>query len=626
MLLRNELLHYTQPVARTLRILWIDPRQRHAYLFDVAGQDSEVERCTLARIHADLAAGRATRGTSDPYLVLLGEGAEQPAAKHLALRDRAWQIIAPLVAQEPAIFQAQLRGALVAQATRLHGVSHPTVYRYLRRYWQRGQTPNALLPDYANSGGRGKLRQASAGVKRGRPRKDDAAASTGVNVDDEMRRVLRVAVARYAATHARFSRQDAYRRMLAEFFCTRQIDAETGRITAVQAVPHASLPSFGQFNYWLDYDDDRPPQVQRRPARASAALVSALRPASAPAPQRLPAQPLTAGGTATPAASLPAAGRPGAAFCLAVLQAELQLVSRADRLQCIGRPWVYIVTDTYSQLITGYYIGFGGIDRAHALLALAHCGADKVRHCAAHGRAIEAAQWPVRHLPASLKLAPELGTGGAFTPLLNNFNLPVCVALDTPQAWRAVLERRFRLLPAATPAAASRLDGLLDIDEFHQLLIDAILYYNSRTMLDGATPLQHWQQGMAQHGNALRTYPEHLLRCSLLPVTEALVGSEGIQLFSQFYTCMRAFDEGWFERARTRGPWKIRVAYDPADMEIIYLLDAAAPMQYHACHLRDSSAPQSLAQVEFALLPRTSMHSVASSLRAITHTYASYVN
>jgi len=609
MLLRNELLHYTQPATRILRILWIDPRQRHAYLFDVAGRGSEVERWTLARIRADLEAGRATRASADPYLMLLGP--EQPAPKHLALRDRAWQIIASLVAQEPAIYQAHMRGALVAQATRQHGVSHPTVYRYLRRYWQRGQTPNALLPDYANSGGRGKVRQASEGVKRGRPRKDGTADSAGVNIDDDIRRVIRVAVARYAAAHTRFSRQGAYRQMLAEFFCSRCIDGETGRIVATQAASHASLPSFGQFNYWLDYDDDRPAQVQRRTAGA--------------------AQPVAGSAACAPAAvqdevRLPAAGRPGAAYCLTVLQVELQLVSRADRLQTIGRPWLYLVTDAYSGLIAGYYIGFGGVNRAHALLALAHCGADKVRYCAACGRAIDAADWPVQHLPASLKLAPELGTGGVFTPLLNNFNLPVCVALETPQAWLPVLERRFRLLPPAQQAAEGRLDGVLDLDECHRLLLDAILYYNTRALLDGATPLQRWQQGMARHGSALRTYPEHLLRCSLLPVMDGLVSSEGIQLFNQLYTCMRAFDEGWFERARTRGPWKVRVAFDPANMETIYLLDAAAPMQYHACHLLDSSAPQQLAQVEFALLPRTALHAASPALRVTTHSYASYVN
>ncbi|MYN46684.1 hypothetical protein GTP23_16680 [Pseudoduganella sp. FT93W] len=622
MLLRNELLHYTQPVVRTLRILWIDPRQRHAYLYDVAAQGSEVERWTLARIQADLAAGRASKAGSDPYLTLLGQ--QQPAAAHLALRDKAWQIIAPLVAQEPAIYEAQLRGALVAQATLQHGVSHPTVYRYLRRYWQRGQTPNALLPDYANSGGRGKLRQATAGVKRGRPRKDSSADSAGVNVDEDIRRVIRVAVARYAAAHGRFSRQGAYRQMLADFFCTRQIDGETGRIVAVQAAPHDSLPSFGQFNYWLDYDDDRPAQVQRRTTGGAAAMAAMAQACCSPAPGK--AEDGRADLSAPLPASVAAAGRPGAAFCLSVLQAELQLVSRADALQTIGRPWLYLVTDAYSQLITGYYVGFGGLSRAHALLALAQCGADKVRYCAAHGREIAATDWPAQHLPASLKLAPELGTGGVFTPLLNNFNLPVCVALESPPAWQPVLERRFRLLPAAAQPAAGRLDAVLDLDEFQRLLLDAILYYNTRTILDGATPVQRWQQGMASYGNALRTYPEHLLRCSLLPVAEALVSSAGIQLFNQLYTCMRAFDEGWFERARTRGPWMVRVAYDPADMETIYLLDAAAPMQYHACHMLDSSATQPLTQVEYALLPRTTERTNSALLRATTHNYASYVN
>ncbi len=37
-----------------------------------------------------------------------------------------------------------------------HKVTKATVYKLLRRYWQRGQTPNALIPDYKNSGAPGK--------------------------------------------------------------------------------------------------------------------------------------------------------------------------------------------------------------------------------------------------------------------------------------------------------------------------------------------------------------------------------------------------------------------------------------------------------------------------------------
>ncbi|CCH48753.1 hypothetical protein [Pseudodesulfovibrio piezophilus] len=48
-------------------------------------------------------------------------------------------------------------------------VSKPQLYKLLRRYWQRGQTPNALLPDYKHSGGKEKKRVAN-GKKLGRPR------------------------------------------------------------------------------------------------------------------------------------------------------------------------------------------------------------------------------------------------------------------------------------------------------------------------------------------------------------------------------------------------------------------------------------------------------------------------
>lgn len=41
-----------------------------------------------------------------------------------------------------------------------HGVTKQTVYRLLRRYWQRGMCKNALLPDYVNSGARGKTPKA----------------------------------------------------------------------------------------------------------------------------------------------------------------------------------------------------------------------------------------------------------------------------------------------------------------------------------------------------------------------------------------------------------------------------------------------------------------------------------
>lgn len=587
MLLRNDLLHYTHPSPRTIRVLWIAPGQSHAYVFDVAAQSADVEMVQLSALHADMLAGHARVLPDDPYLMVVSQELLPP--KHLQLRARAWRIIEALVAQEPAIYEARQRGPLIAQAITEHGVSHPTIYRYLRRYWQRGQTPNALLPDYGNSGGRGKVRQSSAGVKRGRPRKHNADAGPGLNADEEIRRTFRVATARYAADHERFSRLGAYQQMLDDFFIQRRID-DAGRVHATPGSVAKEVPTFGQFNYWLDHDDDRPPEVARRQPAATLAEHAA-------AQAMLPALNLGA---------LPT-GRPGAGFYLHAVRAEVQLVSRTDRQQTVGRPLVYIVTDTFSRMVCGVYVGMGEPQWQHALLALAHCGADKVRYSHQFGRTIGSEQWPCQHLPEALFANTALTLGWSGDTLLNNFNMRCMAVDDGPADWRAVLDKRFRLLAPDAAGAPCRLDGVLDINQFTRIVIDCILYYNNRQALDsadGATPRRLWDWGVRHRGGGLKVYPEHLIRCSLMPVAQASVTADGILLQGRVYTCARAIGERWFERARLRGAWSVRVAYDPAGMETVYLLDPATPMQFHPCQL-----------VETGMAP----------LRTTTQSYASFV-
>ena len=556
MLLRNDLLQYTHPAPRTVRVLWIAPGQSHAYVFDVAARSAEVELVPLAALLADIGAGHARVLAADPYLLLASQDLLPP--KHLQLRARAWAIVEPLVAREPDIYEARLRGQLIAQATATHGVSHPTIYRYLRRYWQRGQTPNALLPDYSNSGGRGKVRQASAGIKRGRPRKNGAGDGPGLNADEEIRRTFRVAIAHYAAGHARFSRLGAYQRMLADFFTGRRIDAASGRVLAAPGAPDAMLPTFGQFNYWLDHDDDRPPEVARRsaaavsrgapPANSGASFdtgvvaasnigagASAIARAIAGAGLRPGALALSAGLSQPPAVNAaPVAGHPGAGFYLHALRAEVQLVSRADRHQTIGRPLVYAAVDCFSHMVAGVYVGMGAASWQQAMLALAHCGADKQRYSRRFGRRIEPAQWPCRHLPETLYASAALGAGIERDTLLNNFNLRCVEVDDRPDHWQAVLARRFRLLAPDADGAPCRLDGVLDLDQFTRIVIDCILYHNNQQPsrhAGGATPLALWERGVEQRGGGLKNCPEQLLRCSLMPAAQATVTGDGIELF-----------------------------------------------------------------------------------------------
>lgn len=235
MLLRNDLLEYTQPQPRTVRILWIDSAATVAYIFELHAKSAHPELVTLASLADDVRQQRARLLLVDPFVVTT-DPATIPAS-HRQLQARAWAVVSGLAAHEPAIFRAGTRGPLVQAHSVLHRVSYPSVYRYLRRYWERGQDANALLPDYKNSGAPGKTRGASAGVKRGRPRADTS--QPGMNADAQVRGTFRVAVARYASTHRSFSRRGAYRQMLEDFF---------------QEQDQHAIPTFGQFNYWIEKD------------------------------------------------------------------------------------------------------------------------------------------------------------------------------------------------------------------------------------------------------------------------------------------------------------------------------------------------------------------------------------
>ena len=251
MFLPNDVIQYAAPL-RTFRVLWTDREHGIAYTYELGLTHALPRAVALQGLADDVLAQRARLLLDDPY-------AAPPAPallpqKHRDLQAKAWAIVRSLQGELPALYEPRARAALVAQCAAAHGVSRPSVLRYLRRFWERGQTPDALLPDYSNSGARGKTRGANEGIKRGRPRK--AGQPPGLNIDADTRATFRAAVARYRVTHPAFSRRGAYRQMLDEFYQGRDAGA---------------VPSFGQFNYWLDKDgattfEPRPAAVPVRPA------------------------------------------------------------------------------------------------------------------------------------------------------------------------------------------------------------------------------------------------------------------------------------------------------------------------------------------------------------------------
>lgn len=147
-----------QSDCKLQRILWINPQICKMVVIDLFNNKAlpywvEVEEVTLA-----LNEGLAQLSSIESSYQLMRE--EDIPLAHREVRDKAWNIISSLVnlKEQPGIFDPSHRGSMVEKVSKEFNCHKSTLYRYLRRYWQGGQTINALLPNYHHCGAPGKQR------------------------------------------------------------------------------------------------------------------------------------------------------------------------------------------------------------------------------------------------------------------------------------------------------------------------------------------------------------------------------------------------------------------------------------------------------------------------------------
>lgn len=252
---------------RVERVLWIDPGMQGLYLMDIHDPKALPEFYPAEELEKMRDAGEWHVLETDPWQIALAE--ENIAEFYRQKRDAAWEMIHPLIFDQPAIFDAIARSEAIKRNMEESGVTKQTIYRFLRRYWQRGMTPNALLPDYARCGGRGKDKSASE-KKRGRiPDRDDL----GVNVTSEMRQLFRTIATKKFISNSQLDFRAAYDELIADNFCERVLNEHTGQ---QELVPQKDIPSLRQFRYWYQKDNDvfhldrirRTPRVYDKDMRA----------------------------------------------------------------------------------------------------------------------------------------------------------------------------------------------------------------------------------------------------------------------------------------------------------------------------------------------------------------------
>ena len=591
MFIVNDLIEYHE-AKKIFRIIWLSCQRRLAVIFELNKDFALPEFIELAVLENDIESKAACLLSDDQYLVLCDESELKPV--YVEKRDKAWGLIKEIVEQVPDVYFPDKRGELVKKVTLKEMVTKKTVYRYLRRYWSRGQTPNALLPNYKNSGAPGVDRISGEGVKKGRPRIFGKQA--GVNVSDEIRRVMKVSVSRFYAKEKKFTLKGAYDEMIREFFYEKEIDSKSNIISysPKQAYIEKGVPSFDQFKYWYNKDNN---QLDVKRKRLTDKIYDK------------DLRGLVGSSTAD-------VWGPGARYQIDATIADVYLVSRMNRSRIIGRPVLYVVIDVFSRMIVGLYVGLEGPSWVSAMMALANTVTNKKAYCMQYGIDIEKEDWPCQQLPATLLGDKGEIEGQTINALTNSFNVTVEVAAAYRADWKGIVEQRFRLLPAKFKgfvpgyietdyrqrgASDYRLDAVLDLDEFTKIIIECVLYYNnhhefSRIDLDfdvasdevKPVPLELWEWGINNRSGSLRQYPEKMVQFSLLPAEQAVVTMYGIRIKGMYYTCTKAIEERWFDKARQTKTWKVKVSFDPRNMEEIYLHDSE-PNSFYVCTLTEKS-------------------------------------
>lgn len=558
---------------KQFRLLWKAPGQDPSYIYWLDGKTTVPKRILLDELDTGIRQGWIVED-EDPFAIK--KEASERDRRH---RDEIWEKMKTALLDEPGIYDRKTRAEHLRRIEEKSGETAANLYRHLGRYWQRGKTPDAFLPGYSASGGRGKYRVGRADARDENPSEFGKTLTPADLVNFE------AAVRKYYLTRKEPDLASVYNKLLGDSYTVLEKDKD-GNETA-RLLPKGEIPSIRQFRYWYSKTRDLKEEVEKRKGKTGFELT---------------------GRAVTGKSDFGMMG-PGSQYQVDATVADIYLVSQFDRSDIIGRPVMYFVMDTASRIVTGMYIGLEGPSWLGMTMALYNATTDKVDYCHQFGIEITEDMWPCHHVPAVL-----LGDRGE----LESHNADRLVSMlgirvDNAPPYRGdlkpVIESHFKTINAQVkpfvPGAVLpddrrrggkdyRLDAKLDIRQFTRIIINCVLYYNNQHYLNGfekneqmlksgvdAVPVRLWNWGILNSSGSLRTYPKETIRLALMPKEAGSVTEKGIYFKKLYYTCPEAREGLWFERARKDGRYSVDISYDPRDMSVIYIwgkdTDGAVP-------------------------------------------------
>ena len=566
------------------RVLWLSPDNKTAFIIQLEAANALPTKVDLYEIQAQLSDGVLTVATDDLSSYFASDYI--PSEQNLLFRENLWSQLGDMLSNEPGIYDRTTRGKLVNEALETTGLCKATIYKHLRRYWQRGKNKNALMPDIANAGGKGTKKKSTQ--KLGRPQKYGDIA--GKYIDDATEAIFEIAVKKYYHTRHQYTFKAAYEAMVKEFYSVEATDGE-GK-TKRMLLPPEQIPTINQFRYWY---------------KKTYTLQETLRTRKGDNTYNLKHRAIT-GKSDTEIMG------PGAKYQIDSTVGDIYLVSRFNRADIIGRPIIYFVIDVFSRMVVGVYVGLEGPSWLGAMMALANAASDKVKFCVEYDIEITNADWPCRHIPEVFLSDRGEMESKSVEALINTLGVRIENAAPYRADMKGIVEQYFHTVDTTVTAFLPghvkpdmsqrggrdyRLDAQLDLRQFTEIIIECILYYNNNHLLesfersedmirDGVQPIpiKLWEWGIANRSGLLRSFPEDIVKLCLLPVAKATVTAKGIRFKGIYYLSDFAIRENWFEKARAKGSFRVDISYDPRDMGFIYLRNTGNS-PYEVCYLAD---------------------------------------
>lgn len=478
-------------------ILWVDNESDTIVTYDVSNKNSLpiIKRRTDIEMLLD---SLDVTIIPNPFFKHVDE--TKISEKYKLIRDTRWNLIKDIVCDEPDIYIKSKRNKLIKSIMEKNGLNHhKNLYKYLRQYWINGKTCNALLPNYFNSGGKGKEKPCGE-MKRGRKSSD----IEGINITPEFKKIIEKSYDNFynkTGSSLKQARQD----MLENYFNEGYITNEQGNLVPVIK---EKCPTLSQFVYWGQKAFTTKETLIKREGMKDFSLNH----------------------RGIIGESTSEAYAPGRLFQVDATIADIYLVSRKNPDWIIGRPVVYMVIDVFSRLIVGFYVGLEGPSWLGAMMAIYNTTRNKVDLCKEYEINIIPESWMCNNLPENIIADKGEFESNKTASLKANLGVNIKILPPYRVDWKGIVEQNFRRFNNKTihwlPGKIKReyrirgekdyrLGALLNLYEFNQIIIHSILYFNYKYMdyyerdtqmiIDNVPPIPNelWKWGLKNRSGAL---------------------------------------------------------------------------------------------------------------------------